>query len=212
MLLMDRENAPPVPFDWEHGRDQVVVLHGVSWDQYTALSRARSESPRPLFAYLDGDLEIVTTSRRHEWVKKTLARLVEAYAEEMDLPLNGFGQTTWRKKAKRAALEADECYTTGKRRSAPDLAIEIVQTSGGVDKLEIYRRLGVPEVWFWINARIYMYRLADKHIEVDASVALPNIDVDALARIISSTDEDEQTEAVRAYRKWLRRTTGSTSR
>ncbi|HEY5926219.1 MAG TPA: Uma2 family endonuclease [Kofleriaceae bacterium] len=202
---MDRERVPPVPFDWDRDRDQVVVLHGVTWPHYVALSDARGESSRPLFAYLDGDLEIVTTSRGHEFIKTLLARLVETYAEEMNLRLNGLGETTWRNKARRAGLEADECYTVRKKRKVPDLAIEVVLTSGGVDKLEIYRRLGVREVWFWINARVYVYRLNGKYKEVQASVALPGIDLDALARIIAVADEDEQTEAVRAYRKSLRK-------
>ena len=30
----------------------------------------------------------------------------------------------------------------------PELAIEVVYTSGGIDILKIYRRLGVKEVWF----------------------------------------------------------------
>ena len=36
----------------------------------------------------------------------------------------------------------------------PGLAIEVVWTSGGIDTLEIYRRLGVGEVWFWTRGRI----------------------------------------------------------
>jgi hypothetical protein len=31
----------------------------------------------------------------------------------------------------------------------PDLAIELTWTWGGLDKLEIYSKLGVPEVWYW---------------------------------------------------------------
>jgi Uma2 family endonuclease len=45
--------------------------------------------------------------------------------------------------------EPDESYCLGTRKSVPDLAIEITVTSGGIDTLEIYRRVGVQEVWFW---------------------------------------------------------------
>jgi Uma2 family endonuclease len=206
MENMDREAKPPIPFDWDPnpGRDQVIVLHGISWPQYLAIARSRGESPRPLLAYLDGELEIVTTSRTHEWVKKMLGRLIEAYAEEMNVALNGYGQATWRKKVKKAGLEPDECYAIGKLRKVPDLAIEVVHTSGGVDKLEIYRRLGIPEVWFWINGRFYVYRLEQTYREVPSSVVLRGIDLDAIARVVATTDEDEQTAAVRAYRKSLR--------
>lgn len=30
----------------------------------------------------------------------------------------------------------------------PHLAIEVVWTSGGLDKLDVYRKLGVREVWY----------------------------------------------------------------
>ncbi|MEG4506483.1 Uma2 family endonuclease [Microcoleus sp. F6_B4] len=35
------------------------------------------------------------------------------------------------------------------KKAIPDLAIEVVFTSGGIDKLQLYKRLGIPEVWFW---------------------------------------------------------------
>jgi Uma2 family endonuclease len=206
MENMDRELVPPIPFDWDFGagRDQVIVLPNISWDQYIEISTSRGEAPRPLLAYLDGDLEVMTTSRPHEWVKKMLARLVEAYAEERNIPLVGYGQATWRNKVKRAGLEPDECYALGKLRKVPDLAIEVVHTSGGINKLEIYRRLGVREVWFWINARVYVYRLNGKYKESTASSVLTEIDLDVIARTVADTDEGDQTEAVRAYRRSLR--------
>ena len=209
MDIMDRTPARigPVPFEWEldRGRDQVVVLRNISWDQYVAINDAR-EGRQPLLAYLDGELELVTVSFRHEFVKTLLARLVEAFAEETQTKLNGFGGATLRKKAKKAGCEPDEWYSIGKRKEAPDLAIEVVHTSGGIDKLEVYRRLGAREVWFFINGRFFVYRLVDgRYKEIQRSAALPRIDFDQLARIIASTDEDDQTEAVRAYRHSLRR-------
>jgi Uma2 family endonuclease len=210
MEIMERTRwhvASPLPADWEEGRDQAVLLHGITWEQYEELSRARGEYPRPLMAYLDGELELVTTSTRHEFVKKMVARLLEAYAEERGVPLNGFGMATRRRKAKQAGAEPDEQYSIGRSgRGSPDLAVEIVFTSGGIDKLEIYRRLKVAEVWFWIDDRFWIYRLFGSHFEpVDASVAVPDIDLGAIAKIIATTDETRQTEAVRAYRRSLRR-------
>ena len=37
-----------------------------------------------------------------------------------------------------------------------------MQTRGGLDKLEIYRRLGVREVWFWINGELTVYVLRSR--------------------------------------------------
>jgi Uma2 family endonuclease len=41
----------------------------------------------------------------------------------------------------------------------PDLAIEVIWTSGGLDKREIYRALGVREVWFWRKGRLTVHAL-----------------------------------------------------
>ncbi len=198
----------PTPIAWrlDGGHDQVVVLRGISWAQYDAIHRAKGDERSPVIAYLDGELEVVTTSMRHEFVKTLLARLIEVYAEETDLRFNGYGMATFRKKAKRAGAEPDECYILRKGGKVPDLVIEIVFTSGGVDKLEIYRRLGVAEVWFWIDGKILVYRLVDgAYQERIASVALPALDLGAVERIVATTEDDEQTDAVRLFRRSLKR-------
>jgi hypothetical protein len=42
-------------------------------------------------------------------------------------------------------VEPDECYVLGDvaEPARPDLAIEVVWSSGGINELEIYRKLGV---------------------------------------------------------------------
>jgi Uma2 family endonuclease len=99
----------------------------------------------------------MTPSIDHESLKKRLARLLEIYAE-----LEGYGSWTLKEQAKRLGVEADECYVLGpsdQPRRIPDIAIEVVWTSGGLDKLEAYRRLGVPEVWFWQDGALRVFLL-----------------------------------------------------
>lgn len=205
---MDRIEAhvgPPLPAP-PRDRDQIVVLRGIPWRQYDALCRAREDSAGPRMAYLDGELEIMSPSRRHEYEKKLIARLVETYGEETGLSLNGFGSETFRRKAKEAGVEPDECYCVGPARKLPDFAIEVAYTRGGIDKLEVYRRLGVVEVWFWVKGRFHVYRLvAHRYQARERSQALPGLDLDELATIVTATDDSHQTEAVRAYRRGLRR-------
>ena len=200
---MDHGVGPPSP-RYDDDRDHVVVVRGVSWEQYEAICEARDKRPR--LAFLDGELELMTTSMRHELAKKLIARLLEVYALERRVALTGAGETTWRNKRRKAAAEADECYFIGKgRKRPPDLALEVVFTSGGVDKLEIYRRLRVREVWFWIDGRFWLYALVDgNYEEIRESRILPDFDLDAIARILLTTDDDDdQTEIVRAYRDAL---------
>ena len=196
--------------DMEHDRDQVVVLRNVPWEQYVALADARPKAS-PRMAYLDGELALMTVSERHEIAKKVLARLLEAYAEEASIDLDGAGNATWRDALKQAGLEADECYFVNRvpaDDSPPDLAIEVVLSSGGVDKLEIYRRLGFREVWFWIDEQLEIHSLArsrsgEAHYRKRAtSGLLPDLDVEEITTIARSRPVS-QTRAVRAYRRAL---------
>ena len=204
LALPPRPRAPrPVAYD------QVVVLRNIPWAQYDGLCEARSDAAGPRMAYLDGTLEIMSPARKHEFEKKLIARLIEAYGEEAGLSLNGFGSETFREKAEAAGVEPDECYCVGAARKHPDFAIEVINTSGDVDKMEIYRRLKVGEVWIWQKGRFWIYRLgARRYAQVARSAVLPEIDLDELTRIVAATDESHQTESVRAYRKALRQRLG----
>jgi Uma2 family endonuclease len=186
--------------------DQRVVLTGVTWEQYEAIGEAVGDRPGLKLTYLDGTLEIMTKSPGHETDTKLIARLVEVYAEERAIRFAGFRETTWKKKARKAGLEADECYFVGELREFPHLAVEVVKTSGGVDKLEVYRRLGVDEVWFWIEGRIHDFRLGQKgYAPAKRSGLLPELDLERLAAIVRSTPPMDQTDAVRKFRRSLGR-------
>lgn len=41
----------------------------------------------------------------------------------------------------------------------PDLAIEVVWTSGGIDKLDVYRKLAVREVWIYQHGAFTLHAL-----------------------------------------------------
>ena len=128
------------------------------------------------------------------------------YAVECDVELIGLGETTWQRKAKKAGVEADEWYFLDEEREYPDLAIEVVITSGGIDKLEIYRRLGVREVWFWIDERLWLYALEDgAYRQIRKSRVVRGIDLAEVTRIVRTTENRDQTRAVRAYRDSLRK-------
>ncbi len=195
--LLNLSNAPPA--------EQRLVLEGISWQQYDALvALFINQFPALRMTYLEGTLELMTTSPEHERLKKTIARLIEAFAEELDLDLNGYGSATFRKEAAARGLEPDECYCLGELHEVPDIALEIVITSGGIDKLEVYKGLGVQEVWFWQNQHMRIYGLVDREIgykALETSQCLPQLGVSHLA---SYVDRPSQTQAVKAYRQSLR--------
>ncbi|HEX4447878.1 MAG TPA: Uma2 family endonuclease [Polyangiaceae bacterium] len=141
-------------------------------------------------------------SRDHESIKKCLARLLEAYAEERGVRLDGLGSMTIRSRPKQRGVEPDECYEIDGPKEFPDLAIEVVWTSGGLDKPEIYRAFGVREVWIWREERIEVHALRDDAYErVDRSPPFPEIELAAVATLAMQRD---QTAAVREFRRSLR--------
>jgi len=146
----------------------------------------------------------MTTSPEHERLKTIIARLIEAFAEELDLDLNGYGSATFRQEAAARGLEPDECYCLGELQAVPDIALEIALTSGGIDKLKVYQGLGVKEVWFWEKQQLSLYGLTetgDTYEALERSQLLPKLDVALLASYVESS---RQTQAVKAYRLALR--------
>lgn len=188
------------------GVDERVRLHGVPWADYERLLEIRGESAVPRMTYLQGELELMTPSHPHERIKKMLARLLEAWAEEQGIELEGVGSWTVKSREAERGAEADECYCLGPiadEPRRPDLAIEVVWTSGGVDKLEVWRGLGVPEVWIWQDDALRFFRLEGGAYAPRArSDLLPGIDPDLLLRCMA---EPTQTAAVRALRAAVRR-------
>lgn len=157
--------------------DQRIVMYGVSWDAFESFLSLRGET-RPLVTYLDGTLEIMSPSANHEMLKKSLAAIVEAYLLSLGLTFRGVGSWLIKHAPNEAGLEPDECYVIGDlNKERPDLAIEVVWTSGGIDKLEVYRRIGVPEVWFWRDQALSFHVLENGGYEERASSAcIPGID------------------------------------
>jgi Uma2 family endonuclease len=186
--------------------DQRVFLHNVSWSDYEALLAMRGDTAGVRVAYLEGTLELMTPSQDHEIVKKKLARLLEAYAEELGIELEGYGSWTLKREDQERGLEPDECYSVGPAGDVPDLAIEVIWTGGGLDKLDIYHRLGVREVWVWREGDLTILALrGDRYEGIARSHVLPQVDIELIRSLMKLPT---QTAAVRELRSRLRRQSG----
>lgn len=185
--------------------DQRVLMTGISWEHYELMLEMRGTRRAPRMAYLDGVLELMSTSEDHERIKDWVARLVEVYMLEAGMDFSGYGSYTMKQRAELAGAEADQCYRVGidqTKGRAPDLAIEVVWTHGGLDKLEIYRRLGVREVWFWSAGELSVHALVGAQYErQQRSTVIPGIDLDLLTVYL---DEPLMSTAIREYRDALR--------
>ncbi len=188
--------------------DAYVVLSGATWADYQRMLELRGERSTPRLAYLEGDLQLMSPSRWHDYVKSMLGCLVEAWCFETERDITPYGSWTLESKAAERGAEPDECYVVGdvEDPERPDLAIEVIVTSGGLDKLEIYRKLGVREVWFWRDGAITLHALrGEVYQAIAASEVLAGIDLGLLLRFV---DVRPMTRAVREYRAAIRRARG----
>ncbi|WP_437508252.1 Uma2 family endonuclease [Sorangium sp. So ce1099] len=185
--------------------EQRFVIHGVPWHTYVRL-RDELDTPGLRMTFIEGTLELTSPSIDHEAAKKSIARLIELFALERDVPLYSYGSATFRREDRSRGLEPDECYCVGEAlKEFPDIAIQVVLTSGGIDKLSVYSGLGVREVWFWERGAFQIHASRGEEYEaITASELLPNLDLVALARFVRWPD---QHEAVKAFRSWLRNET-----
>lgn len=170
--------------------DQILLMNGISWDTYETLLKSCQNTSHYRFKYLEGILEIMSPSRRHEFDKKIIALLLEAYFLETGIDFYPLGSTTFRREAAARGIEPDECYCFDSEKPVPDLALEVVVTSGGIDDLLIYQGLGVPEVWFWQNSQFSLYYLRGEQYEkILKSEFLPNLDLNLLANLLISGEK-----------------------
>jgi Uma2 family endonuclease len=183
--------------------DHVVFLSGVSWEDYERLLDMRGDHSAPRIAYLDGDVEIMSPSQTHEGIKSVIGALVEAYCLERDIPFSTYGSWILQAKDRSRGAEPDECYVFGTEDAErPHLAIEVVWTSGRIDKLDIYCKLGVTEVWYWRKGRIQPYsQRGERYVPVEQSEVLPGLD---LALLTSFIEQPTTFAAIRGYRQALR--------
>ncbi len=103
-------------------------------------------------------------------------------------------------------LEPDECYVLGRELGDdefPDIALEVVISSGGINKLAVYRGLGVREGWFWHEDRFRLYALgSDGYSSSERRGLIPELDFEELATLVEDTD---QLAALKRYQARLRR-------
>ena len=180
------------------------MLRGATWADYQRAMEIRGEHSAPRICFLEGRLEIMSPSSDHEAIKSNIGRLVETWCLERDVEFRTVGSWTLQDEAVDRGVEPDDCWIFGDVPDAkrPHLAIEVVWTSGGIRKLDIYRKLGVPEVWFWRKGRLTPHVLrGEDYEEVERSEALPGVDLGQLASFLG---ERSTSAAIRAYRDALR--------
>ena len=181
--------------------EQRFIHSGISWQQFKLIQQGFSDSPGIRLFYYRGEVEILAVSEDHEAISRTLTILLALYFDIKDIEFKPTGSRTLETEGE-ASTQADESYLIGRSTGTPpDLSVEIIFTSGTVKKLQRYRVLGVPEVWFWEDGVLAMYRLgAEGYEKISSSVVLPDLDINLMCRCLLMASS---VEAMREFRKGI---------
>lgn len=194
-----------------------VRLHGLSWEDYTAVSDIIGERRLRTF-YTDGEMEILMPSHRHEVWVALLGQFVELLTLILGIPRKSGGMTTFRREDIERGLEPDRCYYVANEPLVrtkleldlsvdppPDLAIE-VEVTGSVEKrMRVYAGLGVPEVWRFDGETLTVNRLVanGEYVVADQSHVFPFLPVQELVRFLDLYGRMGETEVAAAFRDWV---------
>lgn len=153
--------TPTAPRAIAHEPEQRFDLNVNDWGRYLAISGALNDWAGVRLAFLDGELTLLGTSQRHEWLAECLGMLVSVVAARCGISCEPAGHATLRRKDRGAGVEGDKTFFLGRNADAmlgvknldldvhppPDLAIEVELTHPADKVMIIYGRLGIPEVW-----------------------------------------------------------------
>jgi Uma2 family endonuclease len=194
-------------------------LYGVSWREYTRMLRAFADRPGFRLTYDRGTLEIMSPLFEHEIDADLLGRFVVVLTEELGMPIQAGRSTTFRRRKMRRGLEPDHSWwvahaadVRGKRRidlrvdPPPDLAIEIDVTHRPIDRMAIYARLGVPEVWR-LDAKGLTFHVMQpdgRYAEQAHSLSFPQFAPADLTTHLALRSQHDENEVVRRFRAFVR--------
>ncbi|MEG4119608.1 Uma2 family endonuclease [Microcoleus sp. N9_B4] len=188
-------------------KESPLLFEGLTWREFKAVEQLL-DRPGYRLSFLDGVLEIkLMPGEPHETVKKRIAALVELYLLIAGFDFTPTGSMTLESETGKVKREADESYKLAPGRRLPDLAIEIVFSSGGINQLKAYKRLKIPEVWFWEDGLLEVYHLRGEgdalHYEkVSSSEEVKGIDLDLLLRCINMVNH---VDAVKTFQQALQK-------
>ncbi|MBE9039205.1 Uma2 family endonuclease [Oscillatoriales cyanobacterium LEGE 11467] len=182
--------------------EQRFTLPGFhTWQQFKAIQASIEDVPGVRISYLDGCVEFMTVGEEHEILKTIIGALIELFFLHNQIEFVPVGSATREAEERGASFEPDESYYIGEKKKHPDLAVEVIITSGGIEKLEKYKRFGVREVWFWQTNELSIYNFRDVNYEkVANSELLPDFDRDLFVRCIK---KNSKLEAMTDFMKGL---------
>jgi Uma2 family endonuclease len=203
--------------------EQRIVIRNVDWDLYDRLSDALGERQHVYMAFDGEDLEIMTKGFTHEDYKDLLGRFVNAVTFELRVRCRGAGETTWKRPRIKRGVEADNCYFFLPKKLAmiakararksnevsdypnPDLAVEVELTEPLVDRIGIYAKLQVAELWRFNGDKVTIDQLQpDGTYKSRASSQFLTIRAEEILRWIAVEDSGDELGWELRLREWAR--------
>jgi Uma2 family endonuclease len=208
---------PPAPV---YGReDRRFLLNGIDWPTYVAIRDALGD--RPVRVTFDGSaLEFLMPGPDHERFKEIIRDLILELGDALDIDIEPGGSLTLRDPKVERGLEADTWFwiaqaadVAGKfdidlKRNPPDLAIEIDISRSALDRMDIYARLGIPEVWTADGRQLTVHRLRrgknPGYRPAKASPSFPGFPVQRLAEFLTPGRAAARRKLLSGFREWVR--------
>jgi Uma2 family endonuclease len=199
-------------------RSRSLVLEDIDWQTYSRLLRIFAERPSIRLAYDRGRLEIMSPLRKHEKLNRSLGRFVFILADELDLPMESGGSSTYRRRKKLRGLEPDDSYwiaNASKVRNKdridlkvdppPDIAIEVDLTHSSLNRMDIYAALNVPEIWRYADSSLAFLILGEegKYAE-GGSLSFPGLKASDLVPFLAQLGVMDEIALFREFREWVR--------
>ena len=173
----------PINAEILYGQDQTLSLAGMTWAEYEKFDSEEYLGYR--VSYFNGVITLVSPSKNHERIAATISILIIAYCRKLNLLYFPMRSTRLSNKPD-AGKEPDVSFAFGTDKDLPDLAIEVIFSSGGIDDLKKYQSIGIKEVWFWQDNKIVFYQLnTNGYTEISTSISLPNLAADTLESFVN---------------------------
>lgn len=194
-----------------------VLLYNIDWQQFENILIDLGQTRSARIAYDNGILEIMSPLPEHEYYKENIGTAIQDIAEVLERDYESLGSTTWRKQAKMAGIEPDNCFyfqneakIRGKldydlnQDPPPDLALEIDLTSKSLNRFPIYARLGIPEVWCYDDDRLKIYLLQndETYQKSPFSLVFPDLPVQEIPEVINQYRMQGRRKIRQEIRKW----------
>jgi len=210
----------PVQPGYAQGRLHLPArIEGVSWKAYKEFLAAWGDQ-HVRHIYDQGLLEVMSPLKSHDWIKRLIARFIEAMALDQRIEIQSIGSTTITSDLAERGFEADESYYISSEPRVrgkidfdpdidppPDLIIEIDVTSSSKSRLPLFAAMKVPEIWrhdsaellFLVRSKAGQYRQAAR------SKAFPFLEPIDITRFLALHGSMSENDLVRRFVRWARK-------